>query len=125
MSKLTWTRSDWHEVAYSRDDDYSSPRLSALHPYPESPEHQANEQPGFQVNISHKYATSVDQAKRLAEFIRADAIALDVKINNWLADDNAAPVKSHPIPLASRGADEPIDLASDLGRMLGMGGKDA
>ena len=63
------------------------------------------------------------QAKRLAEFARADIVALHVKMLHWLESDNAAPVKSHPIPLASRGADEPIDLASDVGRMLGMGGK--
>ena len=107
---------DWNEIAGKKGKRYAIANVAGVQFTVD------RDTDKLHLSISTPRCLDGSQAKRLAEFLRADAVALDVKARHWIADDNAAPVKSHPIPLASRGADEPIDLASDVGRMLGMGG---
>ena len=71
-------------------------------------------------SLTAHFAPPVSQVYASIEFTLEQARKLHADLGAALAfvSENAAPV-----PLASRGADEPIDLASDVGRMLGMGGK--
>jgi len=89
MSNLNWTRNDWHETANAKEDDYLAPRFSVLHPHTDAT--FGTVVPGFQVHFSHKHVASEDQAKRLAEHICADVLALDAKIDRFIAMDGAAP----------------------------------
>ncbi len=109
---------DWTEFHGKRGKrDYAIARASGVQFTVDS------ETQRLHLSLTTPRCASDEQAKRLAEFIRADAVALDVRMRHWLEDDDAQPVKTHGEALAKklhREADDPIDLASDVGRMLGI-----